>query len=436
MDHAHSLLNWRSLRWKIALLVAVACCGTALTVGVLVHRSTEARSMNDGGARAINRLSQALKDYERDGVAPDGLVTQPAAMPGQLLDRLEHEQGDGQAMVTWYEGGGPGDHPSMWAARTHRGSPVALETDMTSDLLTRRALDRHMWKYSLIALAVMVPLSALAAELPNRRLRRVARTARRVAAGDLAARTAAGRGRDEVAAISAAVDTMADSLRERLLAEQRFTADVAHELRTPLMGLVTASGLLPQGEATEMVRDRVAVLRALVEDLLEISRLDAGAERAELRPVPLADVVTEALARTGLDARLSTVGAQPVMTDPRRLDRIVSNLVANAHRHGRPPVEVTVTGTGVTVRDHGPGFPPELLAEGPQRFRTGAAERGTGHGLGLTIALGQAQVIGAELSLTNQPDGGAAATLGLPAVTDRGGMGREDDGTGPDRRSH
>ncbi|NUV77816.1 HAMP domain-containing sensor histidine kinase [Streptomyces fungicidicus] len=425
MDHVRSLLNWRSLRWKIALLVAGACCGTALTVGVLVHRSIEARSMNDGGARAMNRLSQALKDYERDGVAPDGLVTQPAAMPGQLLDRLEHGQGDGQAAVTWYEEGGPGDHPSMWAARTHRGSPVALETDMTSDLLTRRALDRHMWKYSLIALAVTVPLSALAAELPNRRLRRVARTARRVAAGDLAARTAAGRGRDEVAAISAAVDTMADSLRERLLAEQRFTADVAHELRTPLMGLVTASGLLPRGEATEMVRDRVAVLRALVEDLLEISRLDAGAERAELRPVPLADVVTESLARTGLDARLSTVGAQPVMTDPRRLDRIVSNLIVNAHRHGRPPIEVTVTGTDVTVRDHGPGFPPELLAEGPQRFRTGATERGTGHGLGLTIALGQAEVIGAELSFTNQPGGGAAATLGLPAVTDRGGMGRK-----------
>ncbi|NED24912.1 two-component sensor histidine kinase, partial [Streptomyces anulatus] len=86
---------------------------------------------------------------------------------------------DGYA--TWYDADGPGDHPSMWAARTYRGEPVAVEVDMTSDLLTRRALDRHMWKYSLLALGVVVPVSALAAELPHRRLRRVAHTTRRIA---------------------------------------------------------------------------------------------------------------------------------------------------------------------------------------------------------------------------------------------------------------
>lgn len=62
---------------------------------------------------------------------------------------------------------------------------------------------------------------------------------------------------------------------------------------------------------------------------------------------------------------------------------------------------VTVDGTAVVVRDHGPGFSPELLAHGPQRFRTEAAERGHGHGLGLTIALGQAHVIGAHLAPAN-----------------------------------
>ncbi|MYR61331.1 two-component sensor histidine kinase, partial [Streptomyces sp. SID625] len=93
----------------------------------------------------------------------------------------------------------------------------------------------------------------------------------RISAGDLDARTAAGgsgrggRG-DEVTEIAATVDAMADSLRDRLETEQRFTADVAHELRTPLMGLVTASGLLPEGEATDLVRDRVGVLRTLVEE--------------------------------------------------------------------------------------------------------------------------------------------------------------------------
>jgi signal transduction histidine kinase len=417
VETVRALPHWRSLRWKIALLVTVACCAVAVTVGLLVHRSTLERSMNDGAARAVSQLSGAVEDYERDGVPPDGLVVAPGEMPDELLRRLQDRRGRAAGSATWYDGDSPGDHPSMWAARTLHGAPVAVSADMTSDLLTRRALDRHMWKYSLAALAVVVPLSALAAELPIRRLRRVARTARRIDGGDLAARTAAGgRGGDEITEISATVDSMADSLRARLLTEQRVTADVAHELRTPLMGLVTASGLLPEDETTDLVRDRVGVLRTLVEELLEISRLDAGAERAELRPVPLAEMVAESVARTGLDTRFTATDARSAQTDPRRLDRIVANLVVNAHRHGRTPVEVEVAGTTVTVRDHGPGYSAELLADGPQRFRTGASERGRGHGLGLTIALGQARVIGASLEFANAPGGGALATLRLPAA--------------------
>ncbi|MET4927446.1 ATP-binding protein, partial [Streptomyces sp. PSRA5] len=110
--------------------------------------------------------------------------------------------------------------------------------------------------------------------------------------------------------------------------------------------------------------------------------------------------------------------AATVRTDSRRLERILTNLVVNAHRHGRAPVVITVSGDGrtVAVRDHGPGYPTTLLDDGPQRFRTGARERGTGHGLGLTIALGQAHVIGATLEFGNPPDGGALATLRLPSV--------------------
>lgn len=205
---------------------------------------------------------------------------------------------------------------------------------------------------------------------------------------------------------------MADALQGRLHTEQRFTADVAHELRTPLAGLVTSATLLPESEATDLVRDRVKVLHALVDDLLEISRLDAGAERAELQPVPLDELVEESVRRTGLAPRIAATGHPVVETDPRRLDRIVTNLVVNAHVHGGPPVEITVEDATVAVRDHGPGFPAELLAEGPQRFRTGATERGHGHGLGLTIAAGHAQVIGARLTLAND-DTGAVVTLDL-----------------------
>ncbi|MFF5340336.1 sensor histidine kinase [Streptomyces althioticus] len=407
MPIVRALLNLRSLHWKIILLVSTACAAMALTVGVLVHESTLRRSMHEGAVRAVEQLDRAQQDARRTG--SPGPLADPAELPDALLRQVERH-GSG----TYYEDGPPA--PVYWAAEREDGQLLAVRTDMTADLLTRQALDRHLWKYSLVTLAVVIPATALATELPARRLRRVARTARRITAGDLEARTGMGRrGGDEITEIAATVDAMADSLRDRLAGEQRFTADVAHELRTPLMGLVTSAGLLPEGEATDLVRDRVRVLRDLVEDLLEISRLDAGAERVEPRRVPLAELVEESVARTGLPATVTAAGAPVAETDPRRLDRIVTNLVVNAHRHGATPVEVGVSGLTVTVRDHGPGFPADLLAHGPQRFRTGAEQRGRGHGLGLTIAQGQAQVIGARLAFRNHPDdGGAVAEVRLP----------------------
>jgi signal transduction histidine kinase len=103
-----------------------------------------------------------------------------------------------------------------------------------------------------------------------------------------------------------------------------------------------------------------------------------------------------------------------VSTDPRRIERILANLVLNGLRHGRPPIEVTVSGRTIEVVDHGNGYPEELIAEGPRRFRSGMAERGVGHGLGLTIAAGHANVLGAELVFGTAAQGGASARLILP----------------------
>ncbi|MEU8971504.1 HAMP domain-containing sensor histidine kinase [Streptomyces monashensis] len=404
----------RSLRWKIAAGVAAAACAMALGIGILVHRTTETRSLNIGRAEALRSLDKAETAFRDTRQETPGGPAGPGYRTGDKVpDHLLKLLASGPAPVTWYDTSKPAQGPTMWAATRVDGTPVAVGINMISDLLGRQALDRHMRYAALAMLAVVVPLTLLAAELVLRRLRRVAGTARRVRHGDLDARTA-GRGHDEIGEISRAVDHMADALQARLHAEQRFTADVAHELRTPLAGLVTSASLLPESEATDLVRDRVKVLHALVDDLLEISRLDAGAERADVQPVPLSEVVEESVRRTGLDTRITVAGDPVVETDPRRLDRIVTNLVVNAHRHGGPPVEITVDGTSVVVRDHGPGFPSGLLAEGPQRFRTGAAGRGPGHGLGLTIATGQAQVIGARLTFANSAPHGAVATLRLP----------------------
>ncbi|MGW1893204.1 ATP-binding protein [Streptomyces sp. NPDC002004] len=454
-----------ALRWRIAALVAAVACGIAATVGILVHHASRARELSQARDMARTTLDRAAVAYARTGsVQGTGAALDPPGVPAGLRALVSRgHQGTEFAP-------GPGG-PDVWAGRPAAGHVLAVRVNLAPVLRDLDALDATIAWAGLLTTGVVLPLGVFTAGRMSRRLRTAAGTARRIAAGDLDARiSAAQRPRDEIAEISTAVDTMAAALQERLHNEQRFTADVAHELRTPLMGLVTAAELLPDGEAAGFVRDRARVLSALVEDLLEVSRLDAGVEHADLSECRLVPLVEEVLARGGLSARLHVVrtvsaagtdgaedagstedsggpgpapntvgtastartvglggdpehvdgavsGTATVRTDPRRLERILTNLVANARRHGEPPVVVTVEADRRTVhvRDHGPGYPEGFLEDGPQRFRTGARERGTGHGLGLTIALGQAQVIRAELTFSNPQGGGALATLRLPA---------------------
>ncbi|MFD8323153.1 sensor histidine kinase [Kitasatospora purpeofusca] len=434
---ATRLFDPRSLRWKVAALVALACCAVAAVIGVLVHRAADRSSERAGRELAAAQLAAAEKEYSLTGNRPAFADLRTAADLPAPLAKSVADLRTPEAYALWYDVKAPNWYWLWAAAPVGDDQVIVVRTDMSAQVRSLQLLDRSMVKAALAALLVVVPVAALVAERTNRRLSRGSRTARRIADGDLDARIGTrGRARDEITEISVAVDAMAGALQARLAAEKRFTADVAHELRTPLMGLVTAAGLLPEDdEAAGLVRTQVLTLRVLVEDLLEVSRLDAGAERARVDEVPLGELVAHAAAQAGQAVQTVQTGQAEqtggtwlrleapavVPTDPRRVERIVTNLVANAHRHGAPPVEVTVTGARITVRDHGPGFPDDLLADGPQRFRTGAAERGRGHGLGLTIAVGHAAVLGAALTFTNAPDGGALATLDLarpPAPTD------------------
>ncbi|MFE4258725.1 sensor histidine kinase [Streptomyces sp. NPDC056883] len=410
-----AFLNPRALRWKIAALTAAACCAVAAVIGVLVHQAMAERGERTGNDRIAARMAAAEREYTRTGTAP---LEVEVLTPGQLAEPLARAlaaKDNNGLYAIWYDRKPPNWY-WLWAAMPVEGDRVLVaRTDMSAEVRGLQLLDRSIVKAVLAALLVVVPLAALATEPMNRRLRRGSRTARAIAAGDLDARIGpGGRARDEITEMSAAMDEMAAALQLKLEGERRFTADVAHELRTPLMGLSTAAGLLPEDdEVAGLVRDRARALNGLVEDLLEISRLDAGAEQARTDVVPLGELVADVVRRTQTPTVVTVGAAHVVETDPRRVERIVVNLVTNAHRHGAAPVEVTVTGARMVVRDHGSGFPAALLDEGPQRFRTGSAERGRGHGLGLTIALGQAGVLGARLTFANAPDGGAVATLDL-----------------------
>ncbi|MGW5430581.1 ATP-binding protein [Streptomyces sp. NPDC004059] len=413
-----ALPRWAGpLAVKAAAFITVMCCALAALLGVLVHVSVTNQTVGQARSTALSRLADATEAYEAgDSLLPNAGVD-PAGLPAPL--RALAASGRRGTMVSQHDG-----HPTMWAAGPVAGHrALAVAVDYAQQSRTIAGLDRSILWSSALAIGATVLVGVFAVTRVTRRLHGTARVARRISAGDLDARVDdprtkdPSRPQDEVAAVAAALDSMASSLQSKLLSEQRFTADVAHELRTPLTGLHAAAELLPPGRPTELVRDRVAALRTLTEDLLEISRLDTGREKPAVDTEELGALARRVVRASGTDTEVRVLVDARVETDRRRLERVLGNLVANAHKHGAPPVVLTVNGAVVTVRDHGEGYPEYLVAHGPQRFRTEGGA--TGHGLGLTIAAGQAEVLGARLFFANAVGGGAVATLILPAVGGR-----------------
>jgi signal transduction histidine kinase len=261
---------------------------------------------------------------------------------------------------------------------------------------------------------------------------------------------------DEFGAWAASFNEMAEALEEKIRAlseaqarERRFTSDVAHELRTPLTALAGAASLL--GEQLErmpleakrpaqLLVEDVSRLRRLVEELIEISRLDAGREDVRMEPVDLGSLAADLLRSRGWNTSVS-LDAEPIVasTDPRRAERILSNLIENAVVHGGRDVAVQIgrheTEAYVEVRDRGPGMAPEHLAHVFERFyKADPARARGGSGLGLAIALENARVLSGRIDAWSELGAGARFTLRLPVAKPlRGGedadAGESDDGT-------
>ncbi|MEK2494214.1 HAMP domain-containing sensor histidine kinase [Kitasatospora purpeofusca] len=404
-----------TLRRQIATAVAAISVLVAVAVGLLVHQAMVRQHVDQARDSAVTALDAALGSYERNEELTGGGRRHAVLDDPELPARLRALAAGGRRGSLLAQG--PAGE-SVWAAAPvrGRGEVLSVRVGFAQDRQAIADLDRIILLAVVASVFITVLAGVLVADRISRRLRTAATAARAIAAGGTDTRIGElVDGRDEVADLAAAVDLMSRELHRRLEDEQRFTADVAHELRTPLTGLVTAAELLPPGRPTQLVQNRVQALRALVEDLLEVSRLDADVELPDLSAVPLERAVRRTVALTGLEVEVEMAADASVRTDLRRLDRILGNLLLNADRHGGGPILLHVDGHRLTVRDHGPGFPAELLRDGPQRFRTSVRERGRGHGLGLTIAQGHTRVIGAALTFTNHPTGGAVATLLLPA---------------------
>ncbi|MEU5053072.1 two-component system sensor histidine kinase CseC [Streptomyces sp. NPDC021096] len=407
------------LRWKVSLAIAAVGALVAVALSLVVHNAARVSMLNSSRDQMDDRVQIAQRYYESTG----GKLMLRAKVDDPALPKPLRDAADLGLRATYLQDSGNGA-PEVWASTPLRnGKILSIHTRFKDRYDILNDLDRALIIGSVSVVLGGCALGILVGGQLSRRLRKAATAARKLADGDPDVRVRdaiGGRVRDETDDLARAVDGMAEALRDRLEAERRVTADIAHELRTPVTGLLTAAELLPPGRPTELVRDRAQAMRTLVEDVLEVARLDSFAERAEMQDIELGEFVLRRVRAAAPDAEVRIARSAYVSTDPRRLERILGNLLANAAKHGKGPVEVRLEGRVLRVRDHGPGFPEELLQEGPSRFRTGSKDRaGKGHGLGLTIAAGQARVLGARLTFRNadpEVEGGtgAIAVLWLP----------------------
>ncbi|MEU2725060.1 ATP-binding protein [Streptomyces smyrnaeus] len=314
-----------------------------------------------------------------------------------------------------------------------------------------------------LALIGAMLLAQGAATTVLRPVRRLGEAARRLGEGKLETRLRVS-GTDELAELSRTFNDAAASLEQRVAelsareaSSRRFVADMSHELRTPMTAISAVTEVLEEEQdnldpmiapAVQLVVSETRRLNDLVENLMEVTRFDAGTAKLVLDDVDVADQVTACIdARAWLDAvELDADRGIMARLDPRRLDVILANLIGNALKHGGSPVRVSVRtreredGAGVAggatgaagvagvagggdelvieVADQGPGIPEDVLPHVFDRFYKASASRprSEGSGLGLSIALENAHIHGGEITAHNAPEGegGAVFTLRLP----------------------
>ena len=293
-----------------------------------------------------------------------------------------------------------------------------------------------------IALTAMVGVVAwLVARQVVDPLRLLRRIAERFASGDLDERIAV-TGEDDIARLGTSFNQMAESLQSQIsrlenlsVVQQRFVSDVSHELRTPLTTVQMAGEVLynerdefsPQARrASELLETELDRFEALLSDLLDLSRFDAGAAQLELEPVDFAQLARRvaddpAFARAGIAAKaVGSTRPAVVLADPRRVDRIVRNLVTNAIKYsGSNRVEIVVSRTPsaltFAMRDFGIGMSADERERVFDRFwRADPARSQGGTGLGLAIAREDAKLHHGTLEVFSRPGAGSEFVLSLP----------------------
>src|SRR6476619_373311 len=315
--------------------------------------------------------------------------------------------------------------------------------------LTQEIATLAVLRYAVVTTgAILVILLTFIAALVSRQVVTPVRAARRaaesLASGNLRDRMKV-RGQDDLARLATSMNYMASELEKQIntleelsAVQQRFVSDVSHELRTPLTTVRMASEVLYEARdefdavaarSAELLQNELDRFEALLSDLLEISRFDAGAAQLNVEEVDLVSIVRQVVEdhaqfaqRAGTEIVIHESGEAKAEVDTRRIERILRNLLINAIEHSEArPIDILIDAdedaVAIAVRDHGVGFEASQARQVFHRFwRADPARARTmgGTGLGLAIAMEAANLHGGWLTAWGRPAMGAQFRLTLP----------------------
>lgn len=322
-----------------------------------------------------------------------------------------------------------------------------LVYDLSSSQETLNYIQSVLWIAGALLLVLIGGIAWFVTRNVVQPVSQAALVAEKLAAGELNERMSV-KGEDEVARLSDSFNKMANALQEQITQlatlshmQRNFVSDVSHELRTPLTTVRMAAEVLYDAResfdpvnrrSAELMYHQVERFQALLADLLEISRFDAGAAVLDSEPQEIFTVIEKVLdaaaplaEKIGSKMRLVSAVAGDsciVEMDPRRIERILRNLVVNALEHGeKKPIEIYVAAdadvVALAVRDHGIGMDQMELSRVFDRFwRADPARARTtgGSGLGLAIATEDTRLHGGKLEVWGEAGSGACFRLTLP----------------------
>ncbi|WP_426592720.1 MtrAB system histidine kinase MtrB [Cellulomonas sp. McL0617] len=414
----------------------------------LLHDVALAQRAGGSGAREVFLLR--APGQKGGGVAVTGAASAPVLVPlvSPELKAVTATGGQHWQSVAWPVT--TGDEPAVMVGQNVNVRGVGTYQlfflySLQSEQDRLEFLQRTLLLAAVALVALLGSMTWLVTRQAVRPVRRAAEVAERLADGHLSERMPE-RGEDEMATLARSFNEMAASLQDQIhrmeelsTLQRRFVSDVSHELRTPLTTVRMAGEVIYMSRGTfdpavkrsaELLQTQLDRFEELLADLLEISRFDAGAAVLEAGGRDVRDVVVAAVDHAApLAERRSTwlrvtVPEKACLADidPRRVERILRNLLVNAIEHAEgTAVEVTVGAdshaVAVTVRDRGVGMTPDEAQHVFDRFwRADPARARTtgGTGLGLAISLEDAHLHGGWLEAWGRPGRGASFRLTLP----------------------